>query len=134
MSRARDNKPEPGQTDVSATVDQPAGIDPGLPSVPRKAGEDPNPAVEPSKDASAKTPDATATPPQRVQHERSQAFKAEGEDTGADDPNDTGERWRVKVLRGIHMEGGRTYKTGEIVNSRTDLVGRFGTEKFESVD
>jgi len=40
-----------------------------------------------------------------------------------------------RVLIGLHREGGRTYQTGELVFSRTDLtrLNRGGPPKFESV-
>jgi len=38
-----------------------------------------------------------------------------------------------RVLIGLHREGGRTYQTGELVFSRTDLtrLNRGGPPKFE---
>jgi hypothetical protein len=43
--------------------------------------------------------------------------------------------WRVRVLRGVHHEWGKTYdKDSGWFESTTDLVGRLGTEKFESGD
>jgi len=40
-----------------------------------------------------------------------------------------------RVLIGLHREGGRTYQTGELVFSRTDLtrLNRGGPPKFEAV-
>ena len=41
---------------------------------------------------------------------------------------------RFKVLTGKHHEGGRTYKTGEIVDSKSDLLKlNRGSRKFERV-
>lgn len=98
-------------------------------TAPRGAGQDPDPKVKPSGHESQETPDATATPPQPVQTEKSNAAQADKA------PKKT---YRVRVLRGVHMEEGKTYgkgmPDGDVVNSRTDLVGRFGTEKFESLD
>ena len=126
---------DPEPINVEADINRPAGQDPTLETPHRDPGQDPNPLAEPNEAASAETPDATATPPQRVQWEKSNAasmITPAAKATG--DPNDTGRRYRVKVLRGIHMEGGRTYNKGDIVESTTDLVGRFGTEKFASAD
>jgi len=40
---------------------------------------------------------------------------------------------KFKVLRGVHVEGGRIYESNSIVDSETDLVRLF-KNKFERVD
>lgn len=126
---------DPRPIDTSATIDKPAGLDPTLETEPRKAGQDPNPEAEPNEHASQTTPDASATPPQRVQSEKSNQSMIDlpSKQTG-DTELDTGIRYKVKILRGTHAEGGQIYKAGDVFESRSDLVGRFGTEKFESAE
>lgn len=38
---------------------------------------------------------------------------------------------KFKLLRGLHSHGGKTYQPGNVVESDTDFVARFGRLKFE---
>lgn len=111
---------------AKASADKPTNQDDSklAETAKRSAGQDPDPQVQPNPHESQETPSATATPPQSVQTDKSNAAQ----------PAKAGKRYKVRVLRGVHMEQGKTYSVGDIVESETDLVGRFGTEKFESVD
>lgn len=41
--------------------------------------------------------------------------------------------FRIRITKGAHREGGKDYLPGDIIPSKTDLVKRFGTERFEYV-
>lgn len=85
----------------------------------------------------------------KTQEEQSEVSRADGIETISDPtvqnpPNDAERKevsqgtgkgkektFKIKVLRGAHREGGKTYtKTDGVFESKSDLVARFGTEKF----
>ena len=40
---------------------------------------------------------------------------------------------KFRVLRGLHVDRNGEYQVGDVVETETDLVERFGREKFERV-
>lgn len=100
----------------------------------RTAGQNPDPNIKPDKDIenTQQNPDPNATPTQDVQTEKADpSINAKAAEKGEKWDGTKG-KYRVRCIAGLYVHDGCIKGPDDgWFHTDIDLVGRFGTEKFE---